>query len=330
MLRLYQLDSGLSNVCPMMVQRDENPEAAQPRAGEGARSAPASFVRIGELSRRTGVRAETIRAWERRYGLIEPARSAGGFRLYSPAEEERVHAMRALIAEGVAAAEAATQARSGGGAAVPSVRSPDAEADRLRAALEAYDEEAANAVLDRALSAFSLDVFTGAVVLPAMAEIGNRWAGGEASVAQEHFATSVVRGRLLAISRGWGSGRGPLAVLACPPGEQHDIGLIAFGLSLRNRGWRIVYLGQDTPLDTLAETVQQLAPALVVLSVAAADSLASAVRGLLEVAALVPVWIGGRGASEEMVRRAGAGVLKERPTEAAARLAAGATSPLVE
>ena len=244
----------------MMVQRDENPEAAQSGAGDGARSAPASFVRIGELSRRTGVRAETIRAWERRYGLIEPARSAGGFRLYSPADEERLHAMRALIAEGVAAAEAATQARSGGGAAVPSVRSPDAEADRLRAALEAYDEEAANAVLDRALSAFSLDVFTGAVVLPAMAEIGNRWAGGEASVAQEHFATSVVRGRLLAISRGWGSGRGPLALLACPPGEQHDIGLIAFGLSLRNRGWRIVYLGQDTPLDTLAETVAAARP----------------------------------------------------------------------
>ena len=160
-----------------------------------------------------------------------------------------------------------------------------------------------------------------------MAEIGSRWAGGEASVAQEHFTTSIVRGRLLAISRGWGSGRGPLALLACPPREQHDIGLIAFGLSLRNRGWRIVYLGQDTPLDTLAETVEQLAPALVVLSVAAADSHASAVRGLLGVAAVVPVWIGGPGATEEMVRRAGAGFLKERPTEAAARLASDATSP---
>ena len=94
------------------------------------------------------------------------------------------------------------------------MRSPDAEADRLRAALEAYDEEAANAVLDRALGAFSLDVFTGAVVLPAMAEIGSRWAGGEASVAQEHFATSVVRGRLLADFAGLGIRTGP----ARPPG----------------------------------------------------------------------------------------------------------------
>ena len=233
--------------------------------------------------------------------------------------------MRALIAEGVSAAEAATLVKSGAGAAAPLARSPDVEAERLRAALEAYDEEAANRVLDRALSAFSLDVFTGAVVLPAVAAIGSRWAAGDVSVAQEHFATSVVRGRLLALSRGWGSGVGPLALLACPPGEQHDVGLIAFGLSLRNRGWRIVFLGQETPLDTLADAARRLAPALVVVGVAAAEPLASAVGGLAEVAALVPVWVGGAGASEELAHRAGAGLLEGRPTEAAARLAADAT-----
>jgi MerR family transcriptional regulator, light-induced transcriptional regulator len=306
-----------------MVQPEQSPEGSA--APSAVASAPGPSVRIGELSRRTGVRPETVRAWERRYNLVQPARSAGGFRLYSRADEERIHAMRALLAEGVAAAEAARQARSGRGAASAPVRSPDAEADRLRAALEAYDEEAANAVLDRALGAFSLDVFTGSVVLPAMAEIGSRWAAGHVSVAQEHFAASVVRGRLLAISRGWGSGMGPLALLACPPGEHHDIGLIAFGLSLRSRGWRIVYLGQDTPLDTIAETVRRLAPALVVMSVATPEPLASAIPGLADVAALVPVWVGGSGASEEMLSRAGAHFLEERPTAAAARLAAGSS-----
>lgn len=306
----------------MMVQPNDSPDADGLDRGD---SATAASVRIGEISRRTGVKAETIRAWERRYGLVEPARSAGGFRLYSRTDEERIRAMRDLIAEGVAAAEAAALARSTTGAAAPSVRSPDAEADRLRAALETFDEEAANAVLDRALSEFSLDVFTGAVVLPAIAAIGNRWAEGEVSVAQEHFATSVVRGRLLALSRGWGTGLGPLALLACPPGEQHDIGLIACGLSLRSRGWRIVYLGQDTPLDTLAETVRTVRPAVVVVSVAASEFLASAVSGLAEVAAQVPVWVGGPGASEVMARRAGAGLLEKRPTEAAARLTADAT-----
>src|SRR6187551_3533884 len=110
----------------MMVQPESPEGSAAPPA---PRSAPGPSVRIGELARRTGVRAETIRAWERRYDLVQPARSAGGFRLYSPADEERVHAMRALLAEGVAAAEAATQARSGRGAAPAPVRSPDAESD---------------------------------------------------------------------------------------------------------------------------------------------------------------------------------------------------------
>lgn len=282
------------------------------------------LVRIGELSRRTGVRAETIRAWERRYGLISPARSDGGFRLYSPAHEQRIRAMRGLIADGLAPAEAARQVRSAPtpGPAEAPPRAPDGEAERLRVALEAYDEDAANAVLDRTLSGFSLDVFTGGVVLPAMSTIGRRWVQGEVSVAQEHFASSVVRGRLLALARSWGSGIGPLAILACPPGELHDIGLITFGLSLRNRGWRITYLGPDTPLDTLAEAVRRLRPAAVVMSSVVPECLTSAQEGLRRLGTLAPVWIGGSGASEEVADRAGVRFLAGHPAEAAARLAA--------
>lgn len=314
-----------------MVRSDPSPHDSGPDpARDETRSPGVPFVRIGELARRTGVRAETIRAWERRYGLIEPARSDGGFRLYSPADEERIRATRSLIAEGVSAAEAARQAGSGAdpAGATVSVRSPDAEAGRLRDALEAYDEEEANAVLDRSLSVFSLDVFTGAVVLPAMAAIGDRWAGGEVSVAQEHFATYVVRGRLLALSRGWGSGLGPLALLACPPGELHDIGLIAFGLSLRNRGWRVAYLGPDTPLDTLAEAARRLRPVLAVMSVAVPEPLAAAGPGLSQLAAAVPVWVGGPGASEEGARRAGVHFLRGNPAEAAARLSTEPGQPV--
>ena len=77
---------------------------------------------------------------------------------------------------------------------------------------------------------------------------------GDATVAQEHFASNLIRGRLLGIGRGWDSGEGPRAVLACAPGEQHDLGLIAFGLTLNRRGWRITYLGPDTPVDSLVDT----------------------------------------------------------------------------
>ena len=86
------------------------------------------------------------------------------------------------------------------------------------------------------------------------------------SVAQEHFASALLRGRLLGLARGWGNAGSPLALLACVPGDQHDLGLICFGLALRRHGWRITYLGPDTPLDTVGETARLLGPALVVLT----------------------------------------------------------------
>ena len=116
-------------------------------------------VRIGELSRRTGVQADTIRAWERRYGLVEPRRTSKGYRLYSSADEAVVRAMRELTAKGVAAAEAAALARRGAEAPpAPSVGAldPAAQAHRLRRALEAFDEEEANAILDDCLGGLSL------------------------------------------------------------------------------------------------------------------------------------------------------------------------------
>ena len=99
-----------------------------------------------------------------------------------------------------------------------------------------------------------------------MRQIGYRWESGEISIAQEHFATGVIRGRLLSVARNWGAGTGPLALLACPPGESHDLGLISFGLVLHSRGWRITYLGADTPIDTVSQAVGDLHPDAIVLA----------------------------------------------------------------
>jgi methanogenic corrinoid protein MtbC1 len=137
--------------------------------------------------------------------------------------------------------------------------------EELAAALEAFDETQAQALLDDLVSTSEMDALLGDLILPYLHELGERWACGEITVAQEHFASNVVRGRLLGLSRGWSTGFGPLAVLASLPGEQHDLGLIAFGLALRARGWRIVHLGADAPLDALADTCERLWPSLVVV-----------------------------------------------------------------
>src|SRR5215207_2548944 len=156
------------------------------------------LLRIGELSRRSGVGVDTLRAWERRYDLLGPERSPGGFRLYGRGDEERVRAMKALIDSGVSAAEAARLAASRPQA--PEVPQPQPDrrvvtdhARRLQAALERFDEPDANAILDDALTRFTVDAVVDRVALPVMREIGKRWESREISVAQEHFATGVLR-----------------------------------------------------------------------------------------------------------------------------------------
>jgi MerR family transcriptional regulator, light-induced transcriptional regulator len=226
-----------------------------------------AFFRIGELSKRSEVSPELLRAWERRYGLLRPTRSPGGLRLYSPADLERVRLMRRHLAGGLAAAEAAALVLVAETSedASRAAASPEAVRAQLAGALDAFDEPQAQAILDRLLAVTTVDTLLAEVVLPYLRELGERWKRGDASVAQEHFASGVLRGRLLGLARGWGLGLGPAAVLACLPGEQHDLGLIAFGLALRARSWRIIYLGTDAPLDTVEEAAHQSGPSLLVL-----------------------------------------------------------------
>jgi MerR family transcriptional regulator, light-induced transcriptional regulator len=226
------------------------------------------LLRIGELSRRAGVSPELLRAWEHRYGLLRPTRSAGGLRLYTPGDVERVRLMRKHLADGLAAAEAAAAALRTvvDPEAAPPALSPAALREELAEALDRFDEPRAQALLDRLQAVATVDVLLGEVVLPYLRELGERWARGDASVAQEHFASGVLRGRLLGIARDWGLGVGPAAVLACLPGEQHDLGLIAFGLALHARGWRILNLGPDAPIETVEEVSRRVQPSLVVLT----------------------------------------------------------------
>ncbi len=225
------------------------------------------LLRIGELSRRTGVHADTLRAWERRYGLLSPARSDGGFRLYSGEDEERVRAMRALIDSGLSAAEAARLARSG---AVPSP-SPGAASLRTRT--------------DGCVRRLSASTRQRRTLSWTRRSLRSRWRPWRAALCCRRLRRSASAGS--AERRPWGRSTsrptsyvgaspawratgawasGPLAILACPPGELHDIGLLVFGLVLRARGWRIAYLGANTPIASVAEAAERLAPRVVVLA----------------------------------------------------------------
>src|SRR4051812_25736394 len=259
-------------------------------------------LRIGEFARRVGVTPELLRAWESRYGLTRPVRSAGGFRLYTAADAARVERMRRGLDQGLSAAEAARAALE---EERPSEGMLEDLGARLLAAINHYDEAAAHSVLDESLSAFGLEETLRHVLLPTLKDVGDGWSRGEIEISQEHFASNLIRGRLLALARFWSRGTGPLALLACAPGETHDITLLAFALVLRSHSWWILFLGADTPIATLAEAAETTRPALTVVSSFDPDRLDAHADELSRLAQQAPLALAGPGATDELCARLG-------------------------
>jgi DNA-binding transcriptional MerR regulator len=289
-------------------------------------------LRIGELSRRLGVSDHVLRSWEGRYGLLRPRRSAGGFRLYSEADVLRVRRMQAHLGRGLSAAEAAREVlgEDSGARGDPGRNGPDQAAGpdhilsiarelsgALGRALDAFDEPAAQAVLDRLVSDLSIPAMLREVVMPYLAELGERWARGTASICQEHFASNVIRGRLAGLARGWGSGHGPRAILACPPGELHDLGLMVFGIVLNRTGWRIDYLGGNTPVEELTRTAEASRPDLVVLAATRTPTFEALAAQLTELARRAPLALAGAGATPQLAAAVHARLLDGDPVTAA-------------
>ena len=287
------------------------------------------MLRIGELSRRVGVSDYVLRAWETRYGLLHPTRTVGGFRLYSHADESRVRRMQFHLSQGLSAAEAA-------GAAIDESTKPSSSTEApatgytkdlanhvaelsaaLHRALEDFDEPAAQAMWDRLLSDVTLVTALRGTVLPYLYELGARWKRQEISIAQEHFASNVIRGRLASLARGWGTGHGPRAMLACPPGELHDLPVMIFGIILNRSGWRVDYLGADTPIEEVVTAAHRIHPDLIVLAAVTVDRFAGVVPELAYLADVTQLALAGAGATRGIADEVGARLLTGDPVTAA-------------
>lgn len=267
--------------------------------------------RIGALARRVGLSEHVLRAWERRYRVVTPTRTSSGYRLYSGADEQRLRQMSRLVRQGVPPAEAARTVLAGPSADAHRALDPatsrliSASRRRLHTALLSMAEPRAQTVLDEVLAVVPLEIAVRRVLLPVLRDLGEGWQAGRVSVAQEHFATAIIRGRIAALARGWGQRTGRRALLACPPGERHDLGLQLFGLLLARRGWSISFLGADTPIAAISTAVAAQRPDAVVLSATDAarfDAVAAELRAL---AARVRVALAGPGATERTAARLG-------------------------
>lgn len=243
---------------------------------------PTPHHSIGVVERRTGLPAHTIRAWERRYGAVEPERSEGGHRLYSEAEIRRLSLLAELTAAGHRIGQIASLdtgrlrelARpegdaepSGADGAVRS-RPGAASVGELLEAVRTYDGDRLEEAFRRAALTMSAHGLIEEVVAPLMVRIGDAWERGEISPAQEHLASGVVMRTL-----GWllencePTGEAPRAVVATPAGQVHNLGALLAASTAAASGWRVTYLGGDLPADEIARTVREVGARAVAISV---------------------------------------------------------------
>lgn len=251
---------------------------------------------IVEVSKRTGLNAHTLRAWERRYGVPRPERSAGRYRLYDAADLEVLRRMVSLVAGGVSPAEASEQAKASL-EGVPAGTSVAMLRKALLAAFSELDPDAVQRTITRALVGRGVPGFIDDVAEPVLREIGERWEEGSMTVAVEHFASGALRARLDALAGELQLPEGQMALLACAPGERHDLPLVFVRLKLQRAGWRVTMLGADLPVPDLVSAVRETRPRLVGLSATSPDNLPALLEAAVAVREVDPgllVAVGGQ------------------------------------
>ena len=242
---------------------------------------------IRVLAEKTSVGTSTLRAWERRYGLLHPERTPKGHRLYSNLDAKRVLKILDLLNDGhnlPSISEMLSAENTSTGSvnlydlegSVPSAANAktamatiwDEYIESTLQATSDFNIERIDAIYNEASSLYPVDMVTDRLVQPAIAILGNRWKEHpERGVAEEHFYTSWLKNRLGArFHHAYSQARGARIICACVPGSFHEIGLMLFALSALARGYRVLYFGADLPLDQLAYITQRSAAKAVVLS----------------------------------------------------------------
>ena len=282
---------------------------------------------ISAVSEMTGVKPSTLRAWERRYGLVRPRRSEGGQRLYTGHDVNKVRRILACLDEGVMLSQVEAVLNEAPG---PLDETGEEEWRRLQsdmiAAVEAFDEAALDAVYSEALATHPFSEVTDRLTVPVLVHLGRCWESGDGLVAEEHFFQMYVRNVLGArFFHRHRAAHGRVLVAACVPGEQHDLGLLLFCLAAEAEGFRTINLGADTPLEELPRVAARAGASAVVLAAGYSGigtDMADRLRGLAASGAGLVVLIGGSRveAERQAIEATGARVLGANIREGIRRL----------
>lgn len=251
----------------------------------------------------TGISPSTLRAWERRYRMMQPHRSASGYRLYSDRDVAVIRWLKKQVDAGMAISQAvawleadkqqsekqqseeppsgapategqslATQAGASGRAVGDAPRSFAVLREEMLLALLDYDDAAAERVLSEAFSIYPIEAIGEELVRPVLVEIGERWHRQELSVVMEHYASSFLLQRMTSLLRAARSpSDGPVIWVGCAPNELHEGGAVLLAIYLRRAGYAVRYLGQDLPVEDIVKEAMRERPWMILLSASTAD-----------------------------------------------------------
>jgi MerR family transcriptional regulator, light-induced transcriptional regulator len=300
--------------------------------------------RINVAARHAGISTQLLRAWERRYGLLTPQRTGSGYRVYSEDDVTVLRGAKVLVDEGRSISEVAQLPREQLRRAAGRVPAPEVLAaapagesflDAAIAAIVAFDAQRLDSLI---LHATGMGALTSAetcdrVLLPLLAEIGERWEKGVLDVAVEHFGSSIVRRHLHALLQDEAkrSVGGPAMVCACPEGDLHEGGLLSFAVHAATQGWSPVYLGANTPVDQMVAAAEHADATAIALSMTVPSKRAER-RALIDQLAAWRnkrpgriVWLGGSAVAPHTseFHNAGLECLAQAQVPARARVGAG-------
>jgi len=269
---------------------------------DSARQEEATYA-LGAVSRLTGLSPHVLRAWERRYGAVQPLRTAGGTRRFRESDVARLRLLAAAVAAGhpigaIAGLSDAELRRR----AAPTPEDASVPLRPLLAAIERLDVEEVERALGLHLAALGPRRFATEVAAPLLREVGAAWAAGRMGIASEHMASAIVRNLLGgALRRRASSGDAGPVVFATPAGERHELGALIGAVIAAEAGGNIAWLGSDLPVSEIANAARQLGARAVALGLVTIEE-AEGERTLRELRAQLSaeceLWVGGPGTDQ--------------------------------
>jgi methanogenic corrinoid protein MtbC1 len=250
----------------------------------------------------TGIAPDTLRMWERRYGVVTPSRSQGGYRLYDDGALRRLAGMKILVDSGWGAAQAAQRVLAGDTgvdvAPAPAVKDVLGDVTTLAGIAGDFDAEALETTLDEAFRLGTFEQVVDSWLMPSLAGLGLAWRTGSVTVAGEHFVSATVQRRLATLfdAAGRRPVEEPTVVVGLARGSRHELGVLAFATALRRAGLGVVYVGSDLPPEEWVATIGSRSAAAAVLGVPSSEDVPAVRETVAMLAAehpTLPVYVGG-------------------------------------